>query len=259
MSFVKTLPGTVVEVVPTDTVANGEAFVPSFTASITFGVAVDVLFPGVGSVSFPEIVAVFAHGPVAVNVATTLIVADAPLAKFPIVQVGADQVPVAGVALTRVYPAGMQSVTLTPVAADGPLFVAVIVKVTLLPTAAPNGETVLVTDKSASTAHWIGFFTFTTVVVVLEQPALVKLYVTVWLPLVLAAKLITPVEALILKPASEVNVPPDAPDTVTAAVPVGQNGPPGYEIVAIGNGLITTTTGLIVSHKFNEACALPFI
>ena len=37
MSFVKTLPGTVVEVVPTDTVANGEAFVPSFTASKRLG------------------------------------------------------------------------------------------------------------------------------------------------------------------------------------------------------------------------------
>ena len=108
-------------------------------------------------------------------------------------------------------------------------------------------------------AQVIGSFTFTTVVVVLEQPTFVKLYVTVWLPLVLAAKLITPVEALILKPASEVNVPPDSPDTNTEAVPVGQNGPPGYEIVAIGNGLITTTTGLIVSHKFNEASALPLI
>ncbi len=55
-------------------------------------------------------------------------------AKLPIVQFGAVHVPVDGVALTKVYPAGNTSFTVTPVAALGPAFEAVIVNVTLLPT-----------------------------------------------------------------------------------------------------------------------------
>ena len=58
VSFPVTLPGTVVTAVPDGTVTGA-----LFTASITFagtGVLVEVLFPGVGSVSVAVIVAVLA-------------------------------------------------------------------------------------------------------------------------------------------------------------------------------------------------------
>ena len=66
------------------------------------GVTVEVLLPGVGSISVPEIVAVLAYGPEAFTVATMVKVALAPLARLPILQFGAVQVPVDGVALTKV-------------------------------------------------------------------------------------------------------------------------------------------------------------
>ena len=72
----------------------------------------------------------------AFTVATIDKVALAPLAKLPIAQtpVPLVYVPVDGVELTKVYPAGSWSVTDTPVAALGPALLAVSVKVTLLPT-----------------------------------------------------------------------------------------------------------------------------
>ncbi len=79
-------------------------------------------------------VTVLAYDPVAFTVATTLKVAVAPLLMVPMLQVGELQVPAEGVALTSVYPAGRDSVRLTPDAPHGPLFPAVMVKVTLLPT-----------------------------------------------------------------------------------------------------------------------------
>src|SRR5664279_2131941 len=76
-------------------------------------------------------------------------VALPPLAKAPIVQMGeVHVVPADGVTVTTEYPAGRLSVTLTPVAALGPLLVAVIVKVTLLPTLGVRLSTVLTTLKS---------------------------------------------------------------------------------------------------------------
>lgn len=73
----------------------------------------------------------------------------APLAKLPMVQLGAVQVPADGVALTKVYPVGKTSFTLTPVAALGPLFLAVKVKVTLVPTTGALLLTVFVIERSA--------------------------------------------------------------------------------------------------------------
>ena len=73
-----------------------------FVCATGTGVTVLVLLAGVGSVSTPVIVAVLAYGPAAFTVATIVKVALAPLAKAPIVQFGAVQVPVDGVALTKV-------------------------------------------------------------------------------------------------------------------------------------------------------------
>ena len=70
----------------------------------------------------------------AFTVTTTVRVALAPLARFATFHVGAIQVPTDGVTLTSEYPDRILSVTLTPVAELGPLLVAVIVKVMLLPT-----------------------------------------------------------------------------------------------------------------------------
>ena len=70
------------------------------------------------------------------------------LAKLPTVQFGAVYVPTDGVALTNVYPDGNASATLTPVAPLGPLLLAVIVNVTLLPTFGVALLTVFVTAKS---------------------------------------------------------------------------------------------------------------
>ena len=83
------------------------------------------------------------------TVATIDKVALAPIPKFPIVQVGADQAPNEGVALTKLYPAGIISETLTPVAGLGPPLVAVIVKVILLPIIGVLLLAIFVTPKSA--------------------------------------------------------------------------------------------------------------
>src|SRR5664279_1734891 len=76
-------------------------------------------------------------------------VALPPLAIAPIVQVGEVQVvPALGVTDTIEYPAGMLSVTLTPVASLGPPLCAAMVKVTLLPTLGVRLSTVLITERS---------------------------------------------------------------------------------------------------------------
>ena len=61
------------------------------------------------------------------TVATKVKVALAPTLKEPMVQVGAFQVPVPGVALLNVRSDGILSVTTTFAAALGPLFVTVMV------------------------------------------------------------------------------------------------------------------------------------
>jgi hypothetical protein len=74
----------------------------------------------------------------------------------PIVQVGdSHEVPALGVALTIEYPAGMLSVTITPVAGLGPPLWAAIVKVTLLPTFGVKLSTVFTTERSV-TAPGVG-------------------------------------------------------------------------------------------------------
>ena len=66
-------------------------------------------------------------------------------------------------------------------------------------------------------------------------------YVTVYVPAVDVPKLISPVVALIDKPAVEEYVPPVDPVSVTDAVPpFEQYGEPAYEIVAAGNAVIVT-------------------
>ena len=119
-------------------------------AAVGTGVEVLLLLVGVGSVWFPEMVAVLAYTPVDLTVATTVRVALALSAKLPMFQLGALQVPVEGVALTKVYPVGKLSTTLTPVAANGPLLVAVMVKVTLLPITGVALFTTLLMDKSVA-------------------------------------------------------------------------------------------------------------
>ena len=60
-------------------------------------------------------VAEFAQLPDDKTVATMVIVALAFIARLPIVQFGAVQVPTEGIALTNVYPVGSASFTTTPV------------------------------------------------------------------------------------------------------------------------------------------------
>ena len=84
------------------------------------------------------------------TVTTTVMVALAPLARFPTSHVGEIQVPTDGVTLTNEYPDGILSITLTPVAKLGPLFVAVIVKVMLLPIKGVALFTVFMIDRSVT-------------------------------------------------------------------------------------------------------------
>src|SRR6202521_4709919 len=99
-------------------------------------VVLETSFPGTGSGSFSAVLrAVFRTGPVVVTVATTVRVAEAPLASDPMVQtpVPVANVPVDGVPETSVSPLGSGSVTCTPVASDAPALWAVIVNVTFEP------------------------------------------------------------------------------------------------------------------------------
>src|SRR5438105_11984104 len=95
------------------------------------------LFPAFGSVSFSAVlVAVFVIDPVVVTVAVMVSVSDPPLTSPPTFQTPVPllYVPALGGAGRKVKPAGSWSVICTPVALDGPAFVAVMVKSTLEPT-----------------------------------------------------------------------------------------------------------------------------
>ena len=89
-------------------------------------VLVDELFPGLGSVGLPVTPAVLLKAPAELGLTTIVIVVLAPLARFPKGQVTVAvplQVPWLGEADTKVTPPGRRSVTVTPVALAGPLFV----------------------------------------------------------------------------------------------------------------------------------------
>src|ERR1700730_10193985 len=85
-------------------------------------------------------------------------------------------------------------------------------------------------------------------VVVLLHPPLVKLYVIVYVPGVLATRSISPVTALITTPAGPEYVPPAVPARVTVAVPVAQYGLPAYFIVAVGRALIVIFAVVVLLH-----------
>ena len=79
----------------------------------------------------------------------TVSVAELPAVSAPMFQTPPDQVPVLALELTRLKPDGRDSVTLTPVAFDGPALLAVMVKVTLSPTSGVALSTVLTMARSA--------------------------------------------------------------------------------------------------------------
>src|SRR5206468_2233767 len=89
----------------------------------------EVLFPESGSGSLPEIEAWLESVPACWGVTLIVIVAEAPLASAPSAQVTVpalcEQLPWLALAETKVTLAGRVSVTLTPVAPEGPLFLAV--------------------------------------------------------------------------------------------------------------------------------------
>lgn len=117
----------------------------------TVTLAVAELFEGKGSVSFAETLAVLVKLPVAMALATIESVAAAPFAKLPKLQLTAVvQVPWLGVAETIVKPTGSASVKVTPVAGDGPPFVTVNEKVTLLPKFTVCGVAVSARERSAA-------------------------------------------------------------------------------------------------------------
>src|SRR3990172_78219 len=98
--------------------------------------AVALLLLGLGSGSVPVTVTVLLKGTPTgvtwVGVTTIVTVALAPLANPPKLQLivggeGSGQLPWLGVADTKLTPAGRVSLTITPVAAAGPLFVTVTV------------------------------------------------------------------------------------------------------------------------------------
>src|ERR1700737_4620780 len=91
---------------------------------VTCVVADDELLAALGSVSLPVIVAVLVMSPaVAGAVALIVIVALAPLARLPTLQVTVPEAFVQPeLADTKVTPAGRGPVTLTPGGASGPCF-----------------------------------------------------------------------------------------------------------------------------------------
>ena len=98
---------------------------------VTGVVTVEVLLVKLGSGWLPLIVAVLVRVPVTdeATSTSTVVVAVPPLAMLPSVTVRVSLaklvVPWLVVAETKVSPAGSVSVTVTPVALDGPLFVEV--------------------------------------------------------------------------------------------------------------------------------------
>src|SRR3989338_4733053 len=114
-----------------------------------------LLLPDAGSGSPPAMLAVFVIVPVTVGVTTIVIVTDAAFARPPMLHVTVPlawlHVPVDApvhAALPNVTPAGSVSVTTTPVALLGPLFVAVTAYARELPTKTGSGEAAFVTDRS---------------------------------------------------------------------------------------------------------------
>ena len=92
--------------------------------------AVLLLLPVLGSVTPLVTLAVLLMVPVTVGVTIIVTFAETPLPNVPRLQVTVLvplQLPWLGVADTNVTPAGKVSVTVTPVALFGPLFVTVIV------------------------------------------------------------------------------------------------------------------------------------
>ena len=126
------------------------------TARSVSGVAVtetdEELLATFVSDSVPPMLAVFVTGDVVVTVAVIVSEAVAALARLPIVQRPVPLLydPAEAVDDTKVKPAGSASVTTTPVAAAGPLFVAVIVNVTFEFTGGVALLTVFVTARSVT-------------------------------------------------------------------------------------------------------------
>src|SRR5437763_14131183 len=85
-------------------------------------------------------------------------------------------------------------------------------------------------------------------VVVLLHAPLVKLYVTTYVPGVLAARSISPVAALITTPAGAVYVPPAVPVCVTVAVPRSEERRVGKAIVAPGRAVIEMDAVVVLLH-----------
>src|SRR5262245_1415057 len=95
----------------------------------TLVVVVAVLFPRLGSTSFPKTLTVSVILAVERGLTTKLIAAPVPAARLPILQVKIppdwEQMPEVDMAETKTASAGNGFVTLTPVAAPGPLLVTV--------------------------------------------------------------------------------------------------------------------------------------
>src|ERR1700682_6454034 len=86
--------------------------------------------------------------------------------------------PALGAAETNVRPSGSRSVTCTPVALLGPLFVAVIVKTTLAPWFGVALSTVFVTAMSADETMLVGSLAVSLVVLVWLPPLTIAVLVT---------------------------------------------------------------------------------
>jgi hypothetical protein len=139
---------------PTNT-GSGESVLLSDRSAdkpLTVVVVVALLLPDTGSATLLVTLAVLLNVPPAVGVTTIVTVALAALARVPRLHVTVAvplQLPCDGVVDTQVTPPGSVSVTETPVAELGPLFVTVIVYVRFCPTRIGSGESVLVTERFA--------------------------------------------------------------------------------------------------------------
>jgi hypothetical protein len=123
----------------------------TFEATVTEADA--VLFAVVVSGLFPTTVAVFVTVPGVLGVVTRVMVTVAPAAMFPMSQVRiAPPVhePCVEEADTNVLPAGIGSVTVTPVSAPGPLLVTTIVHVMFPGSVTVLGEPDFVIARSTS-------------------------------------------------------------------------------------------------------------
>jgi hypothetical protein len=123
----------------------------------TSTVIVLVLFERFGSLSLAVTVAVLFKMPAEEGVVTVSVaLAAAPLASEPIEQVtippASAQAPWLAVVLSKLIPLGRVSVSVTPVAPDGPLLVTVSVYVSVLSTCTGLGEAEPVIPRSAEAA-----------------------------------------------------------------------------------------------------------